>query len=155
MNPMARDTFSAINVNPISMELHETKGAVSRGEVVAGESAFPRIYPTGLNTCSKTVLDTGHSLFLTSIIVNEKWWNTLDSELQEIITESAVEAARMERHRSIEDGEDAKLRLADEGVEVISISPEEKEYFKQACEKVYEKYEDFFTPGLVNDIKLH
>ena len=155
MNPMARDTFSAININPVSMELHDTKGALDRGEVVAGESAFPRIYPTGLNTSSKTVLDTGHSLFLTSIIVNEKWWDTLDSDLQEIITESAVEAARMERQRSIEDGEDAKIRLANEGVEVVAISAEEREYFRQACEKVYAKYEDFFTPGLVSDIKLH
>ena len=61
----------------------------------------------------------------------------------------------MERERSIEDGEDTKLRLASEGVEVVSLSAEEREYFKQACEKVYQKYEDFFTPGLVDSIRLH
>jgi TRAP-type C4-dicarboxylate transport system substrate-binding protein len=75
--------------------------------------------------------------------------------LQQIISESAVEAARMERERSIEDGEDAKLRLTSEGVEVVALTEQEREYFKQACKKVYDKYEDFFTPGLVDSIKLH
>ena len=28
-------------------------------------------------------------------------------------------------------------------------------YFKQACKKVYKKYKDFFTSGLINSIKLH
>lgn len=155
MNPMARDTFEVLGIKPVSMEIGATTGAVVAGEVVAGESAFPRIYPCKHNEFSKTVLDTGHSLFLTSIVVNEKWWNTLDAELQQIISESAVEAARMERERSIEDGEDTKLRLAGEGVEVIAISEEERKQFKQACEKVYAKYQDFFTPGLVDSIKLH
>ena len=155
MNPMARDTFAAVGINPLSMELYETNQAVEDGKIVAGESAFPRIYPCAQNEFAKTVIDSGHSLFLTSIVVNEKWWNTLDAELQQIISEAAVEAARMERERSIEDGEDTKLRLASEGVEVVSLSAEEREYFKQACEKVYQKYEDFFTPGLVDSIRLH
>ena len=155
MNPMARDTFTAIGINPLSMELYETNKAVEDGKIVAGESAFPRIYPCAQNEFSKTVIDSGHSFFLTSIVVNEKWWNTLDTELQQIISEAAVEAARMERDRSIEDSEDTKMRLASEGVEVISLSAEEREYFKQACEQVYKKYEDFFTPGLVDSIRLH
>ena len=155
MNPMARDTFAVLGINPVSMELGAINGAVEAGTIVAGESAFPRIYPCKQNEFSKTVLDTGHSLFLTSIVVNENWWKSLDAELQQIISESAVEAARMERERSIEDGEDAKLRLAGEGVEVVKITDAERTEFKQACEKVYAKYEDFFTPGLVDSIKLH
>ena len=39
--------------------------------------------------------------------------------------------------------------------EVVALTEQEREYFKQACEKVYDKYEDFFTPGLVDSIKLH
>lgn len=156
MNPMARDTFAVLGMNPVSMEIGEINRAVESGTVSAGESAFPRIYPCRQNEFSKTVLDTGHSLFLTSIVVNEKWWNTLDVELQQIISEAAVEAARMERHRSIEDGEDAKLRLASEGVEVVSITAAEKAQFKQATNSLYDKYQDFFTPGLVDSIKnLH
>lgn len=155
MNPMARDTFAAIGINPVSLELGEINQAIEDGKIVAGESAFPRIYPCAQNEFSKTVVDTGHSLFLTSIVVNENWWNTLDTDLQQIISEAAVEAARMERERSIEDGEDAKLRLTSEGVEIIALTEQEREYFRQACEQVYDKYEDFFTPGLVDSIRLH
>lgn len=156
MNPMARDTFESIGSKPISMELEQMNPAVREGQIIGGESAFPRIYPCEQNTFSKAVVNTGHSLFLTSIIVSENFWNTLSPELQQIISEAAVAAGRTERIRSIEDGEDAKTKLAQEGVEVVELSDAEKAEFKAKTAHLYDKYHDFFSPGLVDGIKnLH
>jgi TRAP-type C4-dicarboxylate transport system substrate-binding protein len=156
MNPMARDTFAALGATPVSMELEEMNLAVRDGHVVGGESAWPRIYPCDQNTFSKSVVDTGHSLFLTSIIVSENFWNTLSPELQHIISEAAVAAGRTERERSIQDGDDAMAKLEQEGISVIKLSAAEKEEFKSKTAPLYDKYQDFFTPGLVDSIKrLH
>jgi len=151
MNPMARDTFAAIGAKPVSMELEEMNGAVREGHVIGGESAWPRIYPTQQNTFSKSVVDTEHSLFLTSIIVSENFWNTLSPELQQIIAEAAVAAGRTERQRSIEDGADAMVKCEQEGIKVIKISKEERETFKKNTESLYEKYQ--FAPGLLTAIR--
>lgn len=153
MNPMARDTFAALGATPVSMELGAMNQAVATEQVVGGESAWPRIYPCEQNTFSLTVLDTGHSLFLTSIIVSETWWNSLDDELRTIISDAAIAAGRRERERSVEDGEDAKIKLAREGVAVVSLSNEEKNQFKSLTAPLYEKYQDFFSPGLVDSIR--
>lgn len=156
MNPMARDTFAALGATPVSMELEEMNMAVRDGYVVGGESAWPRIYPCDQNTFSKTVVDTGHSLFLTSIIVSENFWNTLSPELQQIISEAAIAAGRTERERSIQDGDEAKVKLAQEGIAVVELSDAEKAEFKSKTAPLYDKYQDFFTPGLVNSIRnLH
>jgi TRAP-type C4-dicarboxylate transport system substrate-binding protein len=153
MNPMAVETFRAIGATPVQMELEEINQGVAEGRVVGGESAFPRIYPCNQNEFSKTVLDTGHSLFLTSIIVSTDWWNTLPTELREIIADSAIAAGRAERRKSIEDGEDTKVKLAAEGVKVVTLSDAEKAEFKAKTQSVYDKFADFFKPGLVEDIR--
>lgn len=151
MNPMARDTFAAIGARPMSMELEEMNVAVRDGYVIGGESAWPRIYPCDQNTFSKAVVDTGHSLFLTSIIVSENFWATLSPELQQIIAEAAIAAGRTERQRSIEDGADAMVKCEQEGIEVIKVSDQEREQFKKATEHLYEKYQ--FAPGLLDGIR--
>jgi TRAP-type C4-dicarboxylate transport system substrate-binding protein len=151
MNPMARDTFAAIGAKPMSMELEEMNVAVRDGYVIGGESAWPRIYPCDQNTFSKSVVDTGHSLFLTSIIVSDNFWSTLSPELQQIIAEAAIAAGRTERRRSIEDGADAMVKCEQEGIKVIKISDEERENFKKVTEPLYDKYK--FAPGLLDAIK--
>lgn len=156
MNPMARDTFAVLGATPVSMELEEMNQAVENGQVVGGESAWPRIYPCDQNTFSKSVVDTGHSLFLTSIIVSENFWNSLSVDLQQIITEAAIAAGRTERQRSIEDGYDAMAKCEQEGIKVVQLSDQEKQDFRNRTQVIYDKYKDFFTPGLVDSIKnLH
>ena len=156
MNPMAVETFKALGATPVQMELEEINQGVAQGQIVGGESAFPRIYPCNQNEFSKTVVDTGHSLFLTSIIVSLDWWNTLPEELRDIIAQSAVAAGRAERVKSIEDGEDTKVKLAQEGIKVVKLSESEKAEFKAKTQVVYTKFRDFFEPGLVDNIrKVH
>jgi len=151
MNPMARDTFAAIGAKPMSMELEEMNSAVVDGRVIGGESAWPRIYPCDQNSFAEAVVDTGHSLFLTSIIVSENFWDTLSTELQQIISEAAIAAGRTERQRSIEDGADAMVKCEQEGIKVVKVSEEEREHFKQATASLYEKYQ--FAPGLLDSIR--
>jgi TRAP-type C4-dicarboxylate transport system substrate-binding protein len=152
-NPMAMETFRAIGANPVAMELEEINSGVNDGIVVGGESAFPRIYPLNQNEFSQAVIDTQHSLFLTSIIITDTFWQSLGEDLQRIIKEAAVRAGRAERVESIKDGENAKSRLVSEGKEVISLSQQDQLEFKQRTETVYEKFENFFSPGLVSKIR--
>lgn len=151
MNPMARDTFAALGAIPVSMELEEMNTAVRDGYIIGGESAWPRIYPCDQNTFSKSVLDTGHSLFLTSIIVSENFWNTLSPELQQIITDAAIAAGRTERRRSIEDGDEAMTKCEKEGIKVIKVTEDERDHFKEITKPLYDKYQ--FSPGLLDSIQ--
>ena len=52
-----------------------------------------------------SVTDTKHSLFLTSIIVSEKWWSSLSEDLKAKLAQAATNAARLERKWSVEDAE--------------------------------------------------
>ncbi len=154
-NPFAMETFRAVGANPIPCELEDINIGVEDGLFIGGESAWPRVYPLAQNKFSTAMIDSKHSLFLTSMIVQSTFWESLDSELQQLMKTAAVDAARQERAESIRDGEMARNRAQQEGIEIIEFPPEETEKFKQATRVVYDKFENFFTPGIVSGIKTH
>jgi TRAP-type C4-dicarboxylate transport system substrate-binding protein len=155
MSHVSQETLKAFGMNPVPTEIDEVSDAIMTGSVVGAEHVAQRLLPDGCDTWIKTIIDTQHSLFLTSIVVNQDWWNSLDSAVQEIFNEAALEAARNERALSLEDGAASLKTLENNGVKVIQPSAEEMQDLRQRAESVYNKYQDYFEPGLVSSIRRH
>ena len=150
-SPVAVDTFLAVGATPIdTVELEEMNEAARAGVIDAGESTFVRVIPLEQDKSFAYVNDTAHSLFLTSIIVANGFWDTLDTATQEIMKDAALNAARIERRESIVDVASVKETL---GNRVIEMSASETDKFKTATEVVYTKYADYFSNDLINKIK--
>lgn len=154
--PQAIDTVAALGGKPVPADLEETLRLVRDGSVAGAEYVTQRIIPDGGQEWIKTIINTEHSLFLTSIVVNVDWWNGLDADIQSIFMEAALEAARNERALSIKDGEAAMAKLQSEGVTVINLSEEEKAELKRVGSEIQAKYADsYFETGLVGKIQKH
>ena len=102
---------------------------------------------------TESVIDTQHSLFLTTMIMRDDFWKTLSPEVQAVLKDAAIKAGRKERETTIQDGEEAKAKLLAEGVNIHQLTPEEKKEFQEKTKVVYEKFEPTFTPGLIDKIK--
>ena len=64
-----------------------------------------------------------------------------------------IKAGRAERVESIRDGEQAKIKLEAEGKPVVRLSEKDQAEFRNRTQSVYKKFENFFTPGLIDKIK--
>lgn len=155
-SPVAVETFKLLGAEPKEhIALEEMNAAADAGEIQAGESTYVRVFPLDQHKSFKVVNDTAHSLFLTSIIVNQDFFKQFDAETQEIMATAAFNAARKERRESVADIPNILAQCEAEGVEVVSMSAEEQSKFKAVTASVYEKFADYFTPGLVKSIQLH
>jgi TRAP-type C4-dicarboxylate transport system substrate-binding protein len=152
-SPVAIDTFKAVGADVVPMELEELTDNLGNEKVQIGESTYPRVYALGQNQVSRVVNHTEHSLFLTSILIGSDFWSTLDADLQAVVADAALVAARYERELSIADIALVQERCEADGIEVIKMSAEEQDRFKAATQSVYTKYQDYFTEGLVDNIK--
>ena len=152
-NPVAQATFKALGAEGHVSEIEEVKGLMEDGTVEGGETVYSRIYSLEQNQVTESVLDTQHSLFLTSMIMRNDFYKKLSPEVQAVLKEAAIKAGRKERETTIMDGEEAKQRLKDEGVDVKELTPEQRAEFKEKTQVVYEQFKDTFTPGLVDKIK--
>jgi TRAP-type C4-dicarboxylate transport system substrate-binding protein len=154
-SPVAVETFKALGALPNKdIALEEMNEAADAGVISAGESTYVRIFPLQQNESFKVVNDTAHSLFLTSIIVNQDFFKQFDQETQEIMATAAFNAARKERRESVADIPNILAQCKSEGVEVVTMSAEEKSKFEAVTSTVYGKFADYFTAGLVQKIQL-
>ena len=156
-NPVAQATISALGMKPVVAEVEDLRQVVVDGQAQGGETNYPRVYPLRQNEVTKTVIDTGHSLFLTSMIIGDRFWDSLSPAVQDVIKQAAVLAGREERAETIRDGARAEQRLvAEEGANIVKWTQEQREAAKIALSGVYDQFSDTFTPGLVDSIRtLH
>lgn len=153
-SPVAVDTFKLLGAIPFEgIALEEMNEAADQGIIEAGESTYVRVFPLDQYKSFKVVNDTAHSLFLTSIIVNQDFFSKFDAETQQILSTAALNAARVERKESVADVPNILAQCEAEGVEVITMSAEEQERFMAITQEVYSMYSDYFTTGLVDQIK--
>jgi TRAP-type C4-dicarboxylate transport system substrate-binding protein len=153
-NPVAQETFRALGINePYVCEVEDLKDNIVAGNCDGGESVFSRIYPLGQNEVTESVIDSKHSLFLTTMIMRNDFWQQLSPEVRAVIKDAAIKAGRKERQATIDDGEQAKAKLISEGVNIHELTHEEKTEWQEKTQSVYEKFEPTFTPGLINKIK--
>ena len=153
-SPVAVDTFKLLGANPrADIELEEMNAAADAGVIAAGESTYVRVFPLEQNKSFEVVNDTAHSLFLTSIIVNQDFFKQFDSATQEIFADAAFNAARKERRESVADIPNILAQCEATGVKVVKMSETEATKFKDITSKVYAMYADYFTPGLVGKLQ--
>lgn len=154
-SPVAIETFKTLGADVVPMELEELTDNLASSNVTVGESTYPRVYALGHDKVSKVINHTEHSLFLTTILISTDFWNTLTPDIQNIITESAKIAARYERSLSIDDITKVQSKAQQDGIKVVTMSQQEKSRFEEATKVVYSKFNDYFSPGLVQKIQLH
>lgn len=153
-SPVAVDTFKLLGAKPFEgIALEEMNQAADKGIIEAGESTYVRVFPLDQHKSFKVVNDTAHSLFLTSIIVNQDFMAQFSQEVQEIMATAAFNAARKERRESVADIPNILAQCQSEGVEVVKMSDAELAKFQEVTAQVYDMYSDYFTAGLVNSIR--
>lgn len=149
-SPVLRETLSAVGA---VATLHNAEldnygyTDVDNGIADATETTYIRFQ-------GKHVLKTNHSMFLTTIAINEKFYQSLDPELQQAIADAAIEAGQLERQWSVEDAQQFEENCVQNGVSIYDLSDEDKQKFRDSVESVYTTWEDKFLPGMVKHIRM-
>ena len=152
---IAKETLKAVGAVPVPIELEQINEGVQDGDIVGGESTYPRFFGLKQNEHMNTINDAEHSLFLTTIIVQKEFWRDLSKELKTSIREASREAARAERVWSVEDIDIVKSKCQEENINVVTMSDAERARFKDATAYLYDKFADTLPEGMVDRIRKH
>ena len=95
--------------------------------------------------------------YLTAILMNDEFMNSLSEEDKGHFYTAALKASRNERAQSVADAEEIKTSKAKQeelGIkEVITWSDSEIEKLKSIWSPLYEKYQNFFSFDILDKIK--
>jgi TRAP-type C4-dicarboxylate transport system substrate-binding protein len=162
-NPVSVDTVESIGAVPECFSLRDfaerVKAEGSTAEAL--ETTIPRYLAQFKGTNKKYMLNTKHSLFLTTIVISNDFWNSLDAETQQQFREAVLHVSKLERQWSVEESEsfanggthiDLGVGYKELGVEYSELDVAEITEFKKLTAPLFDKYKDFFEPGLIDGI---
>jgi len=153
-NPVGRAVIRTMSgVEPFVCETEEAREHIARGDCNGNDTVYSRIYPLGQNDVVKSIVDSKHSLFLTTMIISDSFWESLSDEVKSVIKTAAIQAGRNERETTIEDGLNARARLLKEGKTVYEPTAEETDAMKAKMQTVYDEFESSFAANLIEQIK--
>ena len=157
----------SIAQTPVFVELYKKLGAtpvamssldIAREQLVsktadASESTYPRFLPLEYDKVAGVVNETDHSLFLTSLIINKAYFDSLPKNIQRIISEAALEAGKLERNLAIKSRPLEREQCLKKGIKVVAMSEKEKDRFKDFTKNLYKSLNQYFPETLVTSIK--
>ncbi|MDE2490381.1 MAG: TRAP transporter substrate-binding protein [Elusimicrobia bacterium] len=149
--PVAEATLRALGAVPVPADITDINKLVKEGKIDGGESTLAR-YADGQGSALPIINVTKHSLFLTAVIVNTKFYDSLPKRDQEAVDRAADQMAHDERTDTIQANIDEEKSARSKGETVVTLTPQEQAEFVQAVQPVYKEFTPRFH-GLVQRIE--
>lgn len=141
-----RDFFTNLGV------VSQDRNAVSSYDIEDIAENNGAIETTYLRFSGKSILKTDHSMFLTSILCGNSFWESLPEDHKTAFTIAAKKVAKLERKWSIDDAVKYEIEAAEKGITIFETTDQEKEIMKEIAKFNYSNVENTYTPGLVKRI---
>lgn len=141
-SPMHISIYNALGARGVPMSSAEQYSALQQGVVDGGDS--PPVWYKQLKHYEVAKHLTLLPLFKLTVelLISDRFYGSLSPELQRAIQEAADEATSYER--KVQRDVDSRIidELKKEGVQVYTVSVEEREKFVKAMSTVWKEYED-------------
>jgi C4-dicarboxylate-binding protein DctP len=137
------EQFRQIGANPQKMAFSEVYQALQTGAIDGQENAWTNIYSQKFYEVQKYIIESDHGVLDYMVVVNTEFWSSLPQDvrtgLEEILGEVTTAVNRMAEDLNLRD----RQRIVDSGrSEVVALSEEEKEAWRQAMRPVWAQFED-------------
>ncbi|HCY85042.1 MAG TPA: C4-dicarboxylate ABC transporter substrate-binding protein [Desulfobacteraceae bacterium] len=146
-SPVYLDTFKQLGASPVGIPFPETYNALQTGVIDAQENPILTSVLMKFTEVTKHVTRTQHCLTECIIVVSIDYWESLSEKEQGIFKEAAKIA--IDTNRKVNAGlHDALpksgISIADYAkkneIEILELTPEERDVFRQAMVPVWNKY---------------
>ena len=146
-SPVYLDTFKQLGASPVGIPFPETYNALQTGVIDAQENPILTSVLMKFTEVTKHVTRTQHCLTECIIVVSIDYWESLSSGEQKIFREAArvaIDTNRKVNARLHEALPKSNISIADyadqNGIEILELTTEEREAFRQAMVPVWNKY---------------
>lgn len=144
------EQFKALRANPRKIAFAEVYQSLQTGVVNGAENTYSNIYSQKVHEVQKYITESNHGIIDYMVITNSKFWNGLDADLrtalEEVMAEVTVEVNKMAK--ALNDGD--KQNIIDAGTtEITTLTPEEREQWREAVQPVWKKFEDEIGADLI------
>lgn len=138
-NPVHIETFRLLGANPVQIDGGELFAALNQGVADGQENPFSVISMFRLDEARQRYLtETGHFYDILTFIGSRRVMDGMSEEDRNAILEVAAETTELQRRYAAEEEQQFKDALLDKGVEMKTLTPEQRDAFRQATLPLYD-----------------
>jgi tripartite ATP-independent transporter DctP family solute receptor len=135
-------TFKAFGANPTPMDFTEVYSALQLGAIDGQENPVEVPLANKFYEVQDYLSLTNHIVDGYVLAFNQKLFDGLDEEPQQILQEAAQETADFKRQYDEEEAADIIEQLEKHGMKVNELSSDEQSAFAEQAEKLYPEFEE-------------
>ncbi len=149
-----RSQFEAWRAGSTPLAFAEVYNALQQGVVNGQENPYSNIESQNMHTVQKFITESNHGYIGYVQVINQEFYDSLPSELQECVDNASQEATDFNREVAAQINEDAKKTIVDAGTTTITeLTPEQRQAFKdEVVPSVWQKHADVIGQELVDDL---
>lgn len=144
-NPIHVKLAESLGANAVIMDLGEVFTALEQGVVDGQDNPLATFRQEGWYEVQDYIFETNHMVSSNQLMMSIEFWDSLTEEEQQIFQEVALETSNRTWDIYEASIEEDKKFLAENGIEVVTPSEEEREKIIEAVQPVYdmlfEKYD--------------
>lgn len=134
------DVVEALRATAVPLVYSDVYSALERGTIDGAENNWPSYETTGHYEIAKYYTVDEHSRVPEVQLCAQSTWDKLSEEDREIISQCAKESALYERQLWKEREKASEELVLQKGVQVTTLTYEQREEFRKAVDSVYESY---------------
>ena len=142
--------YKALGADPITMNFGEVFTALQQGTIDGQENPTDVISSSKINEVQEYMTVWDYSYDSIILGMNKDKFESFSAEDQQILRDAAKEACEYQRQINREAAAKQTQQFIDGGMTVNTLTPEQKEAFKEAVQPVYTEYEPIMGKELID-----
>ena len=137
---LMKDMIRALGAEPVAQGYSLVYGSLERGVIDGAENNIPSYISAMHYQYAKYYTKDEHTRVPEMQLCSDVTWSKLSEKDRAIIKEAAIESSIYEREIWAKQEKIYEKELVDKGIEINTLSGEERANFKKILEPLYEKY---------------
>ncbi|MCJ8207071.1 TRAP transporter substrate-binding protein [Pseudomonas sp. RGM2987] len=144
------EQFNAVGAKAQPMIFSVVYQALRTGVVNGTENPYSNFYDQKLNEVQKYVTETNHGILDYMLITTSDFWNGLPPDIRTELEKIVVEATAHANNEALRlNQKDRQLVLDAKSTEIIELTPEERNAWRDQMKPVWAKFEQVIGPELI------
>ncbi|BAU75329.1 C4-dicarboxylate TRAP substrate-binding protein DctP [Metapseudomonas furukawaii] len=144
------EQFKALRANPRKMSFAEVYQGLQTGVVNGAENPWSNIYSQKMHEVQKYITESNHGVLDYMLITNTTFWNGLPADVRSELEKITVEVTNEVNKQAEALNQGDKQRIIDaKTTEIIELTPEQRNEWREAMKPVWKKFEGEIGPDLI------
>ena len=152
-NDLHLDIWRTLGANPTPMSFAELFTALEQGVVDGQENPWITIESSKFNEVQDYATETNHVYTPFITLVSERFWSRLPADYQQLLRDAAQQMGEYERQVGRSMNDQIKQELADSGMQITELTPEQVKAFQEKVAPVYENWRDQIGGELIDQVR--